>query len=92
MKTKIILSILIVFSSLLQAQNQQITQNIKGKIIDSETQTTLPGANVIVTDIDPLMGATSDLDGNFIIENVPIGRHNIKVSYVGYEDIFYNEK
>ena len=88
---KLILSILIVFSSLIQAQDQNFTQSIKGTITDAETQTTLPGANIIVTDIDPLMGATSDLDGNFIIENVPIGRRNIKISFIGYEDVYYNE-
>ena len=91
MKTKIILLSFLFCAHLIQAQKQIYTQTIKGTITDAETQITLPGANIVVTDTDPLIGATSDLDGNYIIENVPIGRHNIRISYIGYEDVFYNE-
>ncbi len=37
------------------------------------------------------MGGTSDMDGNYIIEKVPVGRHNIMVSFIGYENVYYNE-
>lgn len=71
--------------------SQDIKQNIRGNIIDADTKQTLPGANIIVLNTDPLLGSTSNLDGDFIIENVPIGRHTIKVSYIGYEDAVFNE-
>lgn len=71
--------------------SQKYTQTLRGKITDADTQVSLPGANIIITDTDPLMGGTSDSDGNYWIENVPVGRHNIKVSYIGYEDVFFNE-
>ena len=51
---------------------QQYTQTVKGKVIDAGTQVTLPGANIVITDTDPLMGGTSDLNGNYWIENVPV--------------------
>jgi len=38
-----------------------------------------------------MLGGTSDYDGNYRIENVAVGRHNIKVSYIGYEDVYFNE-
>ena len=75
----------------INAQSQELTQSIKGKITDIDTQSPLPGASVIVLGTDPLMGAVSDLDGNYKISDVPIGRKNIKVSFIGYEDIFFNE-
>jgi len=75
----------------INAQSQELTQSIKGKITDIDTQSPLPGASVIVLGTNPLMGAVSDLDGNYKISDVPIGRKNIKVSFIGYEDIFFNE-
>ena len=70
---------------------QELTQTVRGKVTDAGTNITLPGANIVITDTDPLMGGTSDYDGNYTIENVPVGRHNIKVSFIGYEDVYYNE-
>jgi hypothetical protein len=66
---------------------QVLTQNIKGKIFDNESQSSLPGANVVVVGTSPLLGATTDADGNYKIANVPIGRYDIKVSLVGFDPI-----
>lgn len=70
---------------------QQYKQTVRGKVTDAGTFVTLPGANIIITDTDPMMGATSDEDGNYTIQNVPLGRHDFKVSFVGYEDVYFNE-
>ena len=68
----------------------QITQTIRGKVLEKETQQSIPGANVIVvTDTtDGLKGAATDIDGNFRISNVKIGKQTVKVTYVGYADVF----
>lgn len=60
-------------------------QNIRGIIIDSDSKIPLFGANVVVLDEDPIIGATTDFDGRFKIEGVSLGRHTIQISYVGYE-------
>ena len=65
---------------------QDITQTIRGTIIDLDTKTQLIGANIIVEGSDPIKGAVTDLDGNFRIENVPLGRVNLKITFLGYED------
>jgi hypothetical protein len=65
--------------------SQTPTQVIRGKIIDAETKIALPGANIVLMFSDPLKGATSNAVGTFTIENVPVGRHTLKVSYVGYK-------
>ncbi len=67
------------------AFEQDITQVVRGKLVDAETQVALPFATIVVLTIDPPIGATSDADGIFRIEKVQVGRHNIQVSYVGYE-------
>lgn len=63
----------------------QSTQTIRGTVLDKVTKQTLIGASVKVADIQPLMGAVSDENGIFRIERVPVGRHKIEISYIGYE-------
>lgn len=74
---------------LLQTSFSQITQTVRGRVIEKETQQSIPGANVvIVTDTaNGLKGAASDIDGYFRITNVVIGKHSVKISYIGYEDV-----
>jgi len=71
--------------------SQPITQNIKGTVTDDELSMPLPEATVIILESDPLLGTTTDPDGKFKIENVPVGRYNIQVSYVGYKPFLAKE-
>lgn len=87
-KTTLILIVLLASVSVF-AQNY--TQTVRGKVTDAGTNVTLPGANIIILDTDPVQGTTSDMDGNYTIENVSVGRHNIRVSYIGYENVYFNE-
>ncbi|MBN2764142.1 MAG: TonB-dependent receptor [Bacteroidales bacterium] len=66
---------------------QKIVQIVKGNVTDQESLITLPGANVVIAGTDPLLGAVTDQDGNFKIENVPVGRYNINISYLGYDPV-----
>ncbi len=63
-----------------------LTQTIKGRIVDQITQVPLVGANVIVTTMPTLVGTITDADGYFLIEDIPVGRHNFKASFMGYAD------
>ena len=73
----------------LSAQN--LTQTIKGKIVDIDLQIPLPGATVVILDSDPLIGVTTDMDGYFRLENVPLGRYDLQMSYIGYEPYIISE-
>lgn len=37
------------------------------------------------------MGAITDSLGHFMIKNVPVGRHDIQASFVGYESSVFKE-
>lgn len=78
----IIAAILLVAGSV----SAQVTQTIRGRMIDQDSRATLIGANITVLGSDPLLGASTDIDGNFRIDNVPVGRVNLQVTYIGYED------
>ncbi len=65
--------------------SQDITQVVRGKIVDEETQMPLPFATMVILTLDPVMGTISDDNGFFRLDKVPVGRHNIQVSFMGYE-------
>ncbi|MBK9357870.1 MAG: TonB-dependent receptor [Bacteroidales bacterium] len=63
----------------------QLTQTIRGRVTDKESKTPLPGATIILLNSDPLIGTTSDENGNFRLTGVGIGRQGISVRYIGYK-------
>ena len=69
----------------------QRVQLIKGTIVDKESKTPLIGVTITVSDVTPALGAVTDLDGNFSIGNVPVGKHTISVSYLGYQPLTMSE-
>ncbi len=80
------LLLLLVFSSI-SLQAQTLTQTIRGTVIDKVSQTTLPGASVILVNSDPLIGTTTDPDGNFKLSQIPLGTHSIRISFIGYKEV-----
>jgi len=56
--------------------------NIKGKVLDAESKEPLPGATILVKGTS--IGASTDLNGDFVIHGVPSGTQTILVSYIGY--------
>jgi len=63
---------------------QELTQTIKGNIVDKQSQGALPGAVVQLMDSSKKY-CVADEGGFFKLEKVPIGRRNIKVTYTGYK-------
>ena len=78
------LFIILIFAPLV-GYTQDLSQTIRGTVTDKETFEPLIGAKVVVLNSDPLIGGVTDVDGQFRIENVPVGRQSIQVSYIGYE-------
>lgn len=67
------------------------TQTIRGQVMDQVTKNGLPGASISVPGTDPLKGTITDLDGTFVLREVPTGRVNLQISYVGYENAYLRE-
>ena len=65
--------------------NAQYTQTIRGTVKDPNSQLSIPGANVIVMDTSIISGTITDSDGVFKIHNIPVGRYDIRISFIGYE-------
>lgn len=71
--------------------SQEGTQFIKGQVLDEFSQAPILYADVIVLNTEPLIGSTTDEKGHFLIENVPYGRYDIQVSFLGYEPVLVRE-
>lgn len=65
---------------------QMLTQTVRGKVVDEDSKSPVTGANVIILNSEPLRGTVTDAHGNFRLENVPLGRIDIQVRFLGYEE------
>ncbi len=65
---------------------QNLSQTIRGKIVDADNKMPLTGATIVIQDSDPIIGTVTGLDGTFRIENVPVGRINMQIGFMGYEE------
>lgn len=65
---------------------QQLTQTIRGRIIDADSRIPIADAKLAITDLVPQILSVSDSEGNFKINTVPVGRHQLTISLMGYEE------
>lgn len=66
------------------AESGEISQKVRGQVVDKLSQAPLPGANVIIQGTDPVIGTITGPDGYFLLQGVPVGRVSITAMYVGY--------
>ncbi|RQW06064.1 MAG: TonB-dependent receptor [Calditrichaeota bacterium] len=83
-KVQVIAVTLLLFISAGFAQNYG---KISGKVIDGETRDPLVGANVVLEGL--LLGAATDISGNYVILQVPPGTYTVRVEYIGYKSSVY---
>ncbi len=79
----LIIFLLLFFSAGLSAQ-PVLHSVIRGEVIDFQTRSPLPGANIVLVNSNPLIGTTSDANGHFRLSGIPIGKRQITVTYLGY--------
>ncbi|MGB2867388.1 MAG: TonB-dependent receptor [Bacteroidota bacterium] len=84
MKTPIsIILVLLLFPGVpLRAQGGA---SVAGRVRDSQTGEPLFAANVVL--VGTSLGASTDMDGKFIIRNISTGSYTIRVSYIGYKSV-----
>ena len=66
MKRNYLLLVAIIFiSNIIIAQKTEYTQNIRGRVIDLQSNMPIIGATVILINSNPLVGVVTDIDGEF---------------------------
>jgi len=61
------------------------TGKLAGTIKDAQTGESLVGANVIIEGTS--FGSATNVNGEYVILNIPPGKYNIKFSFIGYETV-----
>lgn len=69
-----------------QQTGEQYSQTIRGTVVDKNLQMSLPGAYVSLVS-DSMKDAVTDEDGKFRLEKVPVGRHELKITFFGYKEM-----
>ncbi|RAI87016.1 TonB-dependent receptor [Algoriphagus yeomjeoni] len=75
------------FMAINPLQAQELTQTIRGTVIDQITKAPMPGATVMIMGSDPVIGTTTDVAGDFKIPALPLGSYSLKVSFMGFKEI-----
>ncbi len=76
---------LTVFSCLINIAFAGTTGKIAGNVTDAKTGEALPFVNIIIEGTN--LGAATDIDGNYVILNIPPGKYNVKAQYIGYQAV-----
>ena len=63
----------------------QTAGKINGRVVDKESKEPLVGVNIMLE--GTTIGASTDIDGKYLIMNVPIGTYNMIVRLVGYREV-----
>ncbi len=82
---------ILLFVCLSSLYAQELTQVVRGQVVDNESEVPVPFASIAVLTVNPVIGTFTDEKGYFHIENVPVGRHNLQVSIIGYETQLISE-
>lgn len=77
--------VLLFISNLTTAQ--ELTQTVRGTILDTDTKTPIFGAKVVVIDANPVIGSVSNEFGEFRLEKVPATRVTLRITAIGYQEI-----
>lgn len=67
------------------ASDQRARVSLSGYVRDAETGEQLPGAHVYLTDLQA--GAITNRDGYFVVPDLPPGRYDVRISYLGYQAV-----
>lgn len=78
MKTYI-LALFLGFTLVVSAQNK-----ISGTVTDAQNKS-LPGVNIVIPEIHK--ETISDVNGNYILNNLPSGNFNVQFSFIGYATV-----
>lgn len=68
--------------------SQTLTQTVRGSLLDADSKLPLIGAQVVISSLEPKIGVVTDAQGNFRFEKVPIGRIDLQITYLGYENLY----
>jgi outer membrane receptor for ferrienterochelin and colicin len=65
------------------------TGKLAGSVKDAQTGEALVGANIMIVGTD--LGAATNINGSYVILNIPPGNYSVRISFIGYESKIITE-
>jgi len=85
-KSSLLLTCFFLFIHLSTSLGQDYSSaSLTGSLVDAEIEFPIIGANISVTVGDEVFVTTTDIDGYFRFDKLPISRVALKATYIGYE-------
>jgi len=81
--THLLVGICMLIGFSFSANAEKLTASIKGKVIDVNSKEPIPYATVALEGSS--VGAVTNFEGEFVIEDVPMGHYHVVASCVGYQ-------
>ncbi|MFZ4463436.1 MAG: carboxypeptidase regulatory-like domain-containing protein [Bacteroidales bacterium] len=82
----LLLTLGIVLMSCTLAFSQQ--GRLQGKVYEKDSREPVAFANIVLENGGTMVGgATSDIDGNYVINPIPPGKYDLKATFVGYNQV-----
>ncbi len=87
-----------IMATQVKAQSTQTVQIVRGQVCDVASGEPMMGVTVTVEGDGEhrssgiTLASVSDVNGNFVIANVPVGRHSVRATYIGYEPVLLKEQ
>ena len=80
----------ILFSTSIYAQDNKPVQTIRGIVVDRASGAPVSPVSVGLLDLPHIGTITAD-NGKFVLNNVPVGRHDLRATFMGYEPVIFRE-
>ncbi|MBL7136574.1 MAG: TonB-dependent receptor [Candidatus Marinimicrobia bacterium] len=68
----------------LNAQSDRVAGKIRGRVVDANSNEALIGANIVVLPAGLGKGSATNMNGEYVIPNIPASTYDVRATYIGY--------
>jgi len=80
--------LLLLFTTVIFAQNTPKIGSISGTVIDATTKEALPYVNIIIKNKNEILtGGITQENGTFKVSKIPEGTQNVEIQFIGYKTV-----
>jgi hypothetical protein len=90
MNSKIILLTILMIACKVPAFAQN--QSIRGRVTDLDSGYPIVGVNIVLLGSGLIKGTTTDLEGNYLLTDIPVGRVSLKYTFIGYKEVILHDQ
>jgi hypothetical protein len=87
---QIVAFFMLISLSAIAQDKAQLTQTVRGHVINKTTQTAITKASVVIPINGKNIGTYTDSLGYFSLKNIPVGRYNLYVRAMSYDNVVLN--